>query len=49
MTHLNDRWASYGSLIDEHRRWLGQLPPETAEAIAQTNAMRVFGISAPSQ
>jgi predicted TIM-barrel fold metal-dependent hydrolase len=48
-TYFNDRWASYGSLIDEHRNWLDQLPRETAEAIAYGNAARVFGIEATSQ
>ncbi len=33
-TYINDRWDVYGSLIDEHRNWLGQLPRDTAEAIA---------------
>jgi predicted TIM-barrel fold metal-dependent hydrolase len=49
-TYINDRWDAYASLIDEHRNWLGQLPRETAEAIAHGNAARVFGEnSTPSQ
>ncbi|NNE83655.1 MAG: amidohydrolase family protein [Alphaproteobacteria bacterium] len=49
-TYINDRWDAYGSLIEEHRNWLGQLPRETAQAIAHGNATRVFGeISTPSQ
>jgi predicted TIM-barrel fold metal-dependent hydrolase len=48
-TYINDRWESYGSLIDAHRTWLGQLPRDTAEAIAFGNAARLFAIEAPSQ
>ena len=48
-TYINDRWETYRSLIDAHRTWLGQLPRDTAEAIAYGNAVRVFGIDAPSQ
>ena len=48
-TYINDRWDVYGSLINEHRNWLDQLPRETAEAIAFGNADRVFGAEATSQ
>ena len=49
-TYINDRWDAYGSLIEEHRNWLGQLPRAAAEAIAHGNATRVFGEnSTPSQ
>ena len=48
-TYINDRWDVYGSLINEHRNWLDQLPRETAEAIAFGNAERVFGTEAASQ
>ncbi len=48
-TYVNDRWAEYESLIDEHRDWLGQLPREAARAIAYGNAARLFAIEAPSQ
>jgi predicted TIM-barrel fold metal-dependent hydrolase len=48
-TYINDRWETYGSLIDEHRNWLGQLPRDTAEAIAYGNAVRLFAIEVPSQ
>ena len=37
------RWNAYGRIIGEHRRWLGQLPPEVARAIAWQNAARLFG------
>ncbi len=48
-TYINERWDSYGSLIDAHRSWLEQLPRETAEAIAYGNAARLFAIEVPSQ
>ena len=42
-TYVNGRWEVYGDLIDEHRRWLAQLPPGVADAIAFRNAVRLFG------
>ena len=48
-TYINDRWAVYGSLIDQHRIWLNQLPDDTARAIAYGNASRLFGVTPPSQ
>lgn len=36
------RWHSYGQLLNEHRRWLTQLPPEIAANIAYGNAQRYF-------
>ena len=48
-TYINDRWDVYGSLIEEHRNWLNQLPRDTAKAIAHGNATRVYGIANPSQ
>ena len=48
-TYINDRWEVYGSLIEEHRNWLGQLPHDTAKAIAHGNATRIFGLPTPSQ
>ena len=42
-TFVNGRLASYGELVDEHRRWLDQLPRPLAEAIAFRNAARLFG------
>lgn len=42
-THATGRWESYGSLIDDHRRWLAQLPPEIAKKIAYKNAVALFG------
>jgi hypothetical protein len=42
-TYVASRWDIYGALVDEHRRWLAQLPPAVAEAIAHGNAARRFG------
>jgi predicted TIM-barrel fold metal-dependent hydrolase len=42
-TYITSRWDGYGRLIEEHRHWLNQLPPEVAEAIAWRNAARLFG------
>jgi hypothetical protein len=41
-TWVNQRWDSYGSLIETYRRWLGQLPAEVAPRIAFGNAERLF-------
>ncbi len=41
-TYVTGRWDSYGDLIKEHRRWLDQLPPAVAKAIAFDNAARLF-------
>ena len=38
-----DRWHAYQGLIDEHREWLGKLPPEVAGKIAYRNAEALFG------
>lgn len=42
-TWIDERWASYGSIMNEYRGWLGQLPREVAERIAFRNAERLFG------
>ncbi len=44
-----DRWGVYKGLIDEHRAWLGKLPPDVAEKIAYRNAEALFGKKLPSQ
>ena len=41
-TWINDRWASYASIMAEYRAWLAQLPPDTAAKIANGNAKRLF-------
>jgi hypothetical protein len=43
-TWVNERWASYPSIMAAYRRWLGDLPRETAEAIAWRNAAGLFGV-----
>ena len=42
-TYMTGRWDAYGDLVEEHRRWLAQLPRDVAEAIAWGNAARLFG------
>ena len=42
-TYVGSRWDAYRELVDEHRRWLAQLPRDVAEAIAYRNAAREFG------
>lgn len=42
-TNSLPRWKQYRELIDEHRRWLKQLAPDIAVAIAHGNAFRMFG------
>jgi hypothetical protein len=36
----NERWDAYAEIVGGIRAWLGQLPPEVAEAIAHGNAER---------
>ena len=42
-TYVTPRWGQYVDLVDQHRNWLGQLPPEIAHDIAWRNATRLFG------
>ncbi len=42
-TYVTSRWDGYVELIQEHRRWLTQLPRAVGEAIAFRNAARLFG------
>lgn len=42
-TYIPGRWAELNELADEARRWLAQLPPEAARAIAYENAQRLAG------
>ena len=42
-TWINERWASYDTIIKEYRGWLAQLPVEQARRIASGNALRLFG------
>jgi len=41
-TWINERWASYASIMSEYRAWLAQLPPDVAAKIANGNAKRLF-------
>jgi predicted TIM-barrel fold metal-dependent hydrolase len=41
-TYITSRWESYGRLVEEHRRWLEQLPRDAAEAIAYRNATALY-------
>ncbi len=42
-TYVTARWAEYPALVERHRHWVSQLPPEAARAIAHGNATRLFG------
>lgn len=42
-TWIPPRWEEVGSLTQQARGWLAQLPPEVAENIAWRNAERIFG------
>ncbi len=42
-TYVTSRWGMYADVIEAHRDWLAQLPPEAARAIAYGNAVREFG------
>jgi len=46
-TWINERWASYGDIIEGYRRWLAELPPEIAAKIAHGNARALFKDGAP--
>ena len=42
-TWINERWYAYDTIMKEYRGWLGQLPAEQAQRIANGNAERLFG------
>ena len=42
-TYVDGRWAHYGEIIADHRRWLRLLPEDIAREIAYGNAVRLFG------
>lgn len=42
-TYVTPRWGEYLDLVEQHRNWLGQLPPDIASDIAWRNAARLFG------
>ena len=41
-TWINERWSSYGAIIDYYRGWLAELPVEVASKIARDNGERLF-------
>ena len=43
-TWVNERWESYPQLMAASRRWLGDLPPATAERVAWRNGAELFGL-----
>jgi len=44
-TWINERWASYPSIMGGYRRLLGELPREVAEQVAWKNAATLFAIA----
>jgi len=46
-TWINQRWLYYDGLMQEYRRWLGDLPPAVARRIAWDNGARLFQLSSP--
>ena len=42
-TYTNGRGEIYRGVVEEHRRWLAQLPRKVAKAIAHGNAVTLFG------
>ena len=44
-TWINERWASYPSIMGGYRPLLGELPREVAEQVAWRNAAALFGLS----
>jgi predicted TIM-barrel fold metal-dependent hydrolase len=43
-TWTNERWSSYGRIIDDYRAWLDDLSRETAERLLWGNGARMFGL-----
>ncbi|HSI58629.1 MAG TPA: amidohydrolase family protein [Ideonella sp.] len=46
-TWVNARWDDYEALMQQARRWLGDLPPAAARRIAWENGAALFGLAAP--
>ncbi len=46
-TWVNARWDDYEGLMQQARRWLGDLPPAAARRIAWENGAALFGLPAP--
>lgn len=45
-TWVNARWSDYEVLMQQARRWLGDLPPAAARRIAWDNGAALFGLPA---
>ncbi|MCE9661618.1 MAG: amidohydrolase [Burkholderiales bacterium] len=46
-TWVNSRWDDYEALMQQARRWLGDLPPPIARRIAWDNGAALFGLPPP--
>ena len=46
-TWINQRWLYYDGLMQEYRRWLGELPPDVARRIAWDNGAGLFQLPRP--
>jgi hypothetical protein len=46
-TWINQRWLYYDGLMQDYRRWLGELPPAVARRIAWDNGASLFQLSPP--
>ena len=46
-TWINARWDDYELLMQQARRWLGDLPPAAARRIAWENGAALFGLRSP--
>ena len=46
-TWVNQRWLYYDGLMQEYRRWLGELPPDVARRIAWANGATLFQVPGP--
>lgn len=45
---INERWALYEALMDDARRWLGELPEPAARRIGWDNGAALFGLPSPA-
>ena len=46
-TWINARWDDYEALMQQARRWLGDLPPAAARRIAWENGAALYGLPRP--
>ncbi len=46
-TWVNGRWDDYEALMQQARRWLGDLPPAVARRVGWENGAALFGLAAP--